>query len=383
MNDQMIFEMSRKKFFCDMKTRFYLHDYVSADGESQIIFSVTIMKKRKRVYTGYFCEPQNWDRIKQRTTNDPQMNLILDNILSKATKIKTFYFLTNKPMSLDSFLNEYFSQTPSFDFNSFMLREIEKLCSNKNTKKKHMSIHKKLQTYRENLPFTDITFEFLNNYRSHLRNIGNNKTTENSNIKIIKGYLKLAQRYGILLNIDLDLLQPGSCSGNRTAISIEDIRKLQSFLFSSFIRPNWKLTLGYFLFAYNTGMRISDLRNLRRNNLTDYLSFKTVKTNKMQEMKLNNNTKAILNNDPRLFNEIITQQKMNLQLKEIGKFLGIRKKLTLHVARHTFATNYLKAGGTVHNLQILLGHSSLETTMVYVHLDTSDALETVHLLDSL
>src|SRR5690606_139191 len=161
---------------------------------------------------------------------------------------------------------------------------------------------------------------------------------------------KLAQRYGILLNIDLDLLQPGSCSGNRTAISIEDIRKLQSFLFSAFIRPNWKLTLGYFLFAYNTGMRISDLRNLRRNHLTDYLSFKTVKTNKMQEMKLNNNTKAILNNDPRLFNEIITQQKMNLQLKEIGKFLGIRKKLTLHVARHTFATNYLKAGGTVHNL---------------------------------
>ncbi len=381
MNDDLILELSRKKIFCAMKTRFYLHDYTGADGTAQIIYAVTINRTRKRIYTGYFCRPEDWDRKGQRTKDDAEINLILDNMASKAIKIKTFYFLSKKEMSLDSFLTEYFNNTPSFDFNSFMINEIEKQCANPNTLKKHKSIHKKLRTYQEVIPFTDIDFEFINTYRAHLRKLGNNKTTENSNIKIIKHYLKTAQRYGILLNLDLDDLKPGSCSGNRTAIDMADIKKLKGYLFSEYIKDNWKLSLGYFMFAYNTGMRISDIRNLRRDELTDYISFKTVKTQKQQDMKLNNNAKSILQNDPRLFRQFITQQKINEHLKIIAKFLGIKKKLTLHVARHTFATNYLKAGGKVHDLQLLLGHSNIQTTMIYVHLANDSALETVHLLD--
>ena len=48
------------------------------------------------------------------------------------------------------------------------------------------------------------------------------------------------------------------------------------------------------------------------------------------------------------------------------------RKAGPHVIRHTFATMYLRAGGGVHQLQRILGHQSVETTMIYVHLAGRD-----------
>jgi integrase/recombinase XerD len=50
---------------------------------------------------------------------------------------------------------------------------------------------------------------------------------------------------------------------------------------------------------------------------------------------------------------------------------------TLHACRHTYATHYIQSGGNVVCLQRLLGHSHIETTMRYVHIQTQD-LQTVH-----
>jgi site-specific recombinase XerD len=43
-----------------------------------------------------------------------------------------------------------------------------------------------------------------------------------------------------------------------------------------------------------------------------------------------------------------------------------------HLLRHTFATQYLKNGGDVVRLSIILGHSEISTTMKYLHLLTED-----------
>lgn len=60
------------------------------------------------------------------------------------------------------------------------------------------------------------------------------------------------------------------------------------------------------------------------------------------------------------------------------KALGIEPpERTLHAFRHTFATHYLQKGGSVVHLQRCLGHSSLDMTMKYVHLQTGD-LTAIH-----
>lgn len=47
---------------------------------------------------------------------------------------------------------------------------------------------------------------------------------------------------------------------------------------------------------------------------------------------------------------------------------GIKNKIRFHDLRHTFASNYMMAGGNVFDLQKLLGHTKIEMTMVYAHL---------------
>lgn len=63
---------------------------------------------------------------------------------------------------------------------------------------------------------------------------------------------------------------------------------------------------------------------------------------------------------------VISNQKLNLYLKEIATICNIEKKLTFHLSRHTFATTVTLANGVpIESVSKMLGHSSLKTTQIY------------------
>ena len=65
---------------------------------------------------------------------------------------------------------------------------------------------------------------------------------------------------------------------------------------------------------------------------------------------------------------ILSNQKMNAHLKEIADICGIKKNLTCHVARHTFATLMLNLGVSMESVSKMLGHTNIKTTMIYARL---------------
>ena len=75
-----------------------------------------------------------------------------------------------------------------------------------------------------------------------------------------------------------------------------------------------------------------------------------------------------------------TLKKFNKDLKKIAELCGIDVKITSYVARHSFATNYLESEGKIENLQVILGHTSIVTTMKYVHVLKENAALTVNLI---
>ena len=69
---------------------------------------------------------------------------------------------------------------------------------------------------------------------------------------------------------------------------------------------------------------------------------------------------------------VCSNQKMNLYLKELADICGIRKHLSTHTARHTFATLTLASGAAIENVAKMLGHSDTKMTRHYARiLDTS------------
>ena len=70
-------------------------------------------------------------------------------------------------------------------------------------------------------------------------------------------------------------------------------------------------------------------------------------------------------------------------MKLITKQLKFGKKVSCHTLRHSYATHLFEAGVSLKNIQKYLGHSSLQTTLVYIHITETaeaDARQTVEQL---
>jgi site-specific recombinase XerD len=283
--------------------------------------------------------------------------------------------------------NEFLNKLSKINFIAFFKTalEMERGKMEHGSYKRHESVYKKMLEYNANVPFNELTLQWFDKYRNHLKfKLKNQDTTISANMASIKKFLGIAQENGVKLMFDLKRFEVGDTKGNRVYLNQGELVSLFKFYKSEFINDSNKLVLGYFLFSTMTGLRISNIQKLKRKELlsTDF-SIITAKSKTDKILALNDKAKEIISECDELFVKKFTDQFINKELRKICVACKITKHVSMHVGRHTFATLFLKMGGKVEMLQMLLGHSTITQTMVYVHIVQSEANKEIFLLDNL
>jgi integrase/recombinase XerD len=147
---------------------------------------------------------------------------------------------------------------------------------------------------------------------------------------------------------------------------------------------------------YATGMRISELLGLTIHDIiqADQVILVRGKGSKQRFVPILDNVLEVVsgyiaNVRPILLkhrkNDYIFLNNLGNKMSRMGfwKILqkavleaGLKKDITPHTFRHSFATHLLEAGVNLRIVQTLLGHSSLNTTQIYTHVDTKYLVET-------
>lgn len=385
--EKVIFDtrFDTKKYFVTMRSKFSLRSDINRDGKSLLYLDISDKKKRLRLRTDIFIEKKYWDPAKQRvkpSANSENFNLIIENLEAKIITIKTRYVLMQQFLYADKLVEEIQNVTPDFDFISFFRHHLNHQNHKPRTHKNHTSVLNKLMQFSKEIPFHKIDEDFFSKYRKWCIEVKKNKLiTYYSDIKTIKKYLNIALEKGIILNINLKKLTVNVHSKRRIYLYKDEVSRLKKYFYNEFINPSHIIPVGTFLIACYTGMRISDLQNITRKELmSNVFNFTHQKSDNFQSMRANSEAMEILEHYDLLFDKKISEQKINMFLKAAAKACKIDKNITMHVARHTFATTYIRNGGNVMKLQKLLGHSQIKHTLVYVHLVESEMLDDIDLI---
>jgi site-specific recombinase XerD len=135
-----------------------------------------------------------------------------------------------------------------------------------------------------------------------------------------------------------------------------------------------------FLFCCYTGLAYADVKKLKRTEIVvgvdggKWIATSRKKTDTASNIPLLPQAIELMNiykEHPQCANDglllpVLSNQKMNSYLKEIGDACGITKELTFHIARHTFATTVTLANGvSIESVSKMLGHTNIKTTQHY------------------
>lgn len=365
-------------------------DYVRADGTCALFMQIFLNGQRKRVPLHISTTPVDFDKKKQRVKlkagSSKDYNLIIEKALGDINKIEIAYRLGGEVLTIEKLMYEYENPTSRIDFIKFWELEMDnqKLIKELSTWKQQMSTLRKVKKYQASILFYEITDDWLNKMINHFKKVEKHEPhTIQTMVKNFKKYLHIANDKGIITNLNYKNIQTIRVSSNRAFLTADEIYNLNKYYSSPFINESLKAILGRFLFSCFTGLRISDIMRITLDNIVgDTLVFFTTKTGKIQRIQLNDAALSYIGKES-LFMGEFTEQHINQELKVIAKIVGITKKVTFHVARHTFATNFLICEGRIEHLQKLLGHSDIKQTMIYSHIVESITDKQIHNMNNI
>jgi len=395
---RLLFRLQLKAVKCMkaiFRAVFYLRsNYVNKEGKTPVMLRIYLNNERLSIgSTGIAVQQSQWDRekerLKGRTTEALSTNLELDNIQSGLQTIFKKVEMTDE-VSLERIKSEYLGKKEDVDtlmslfnkHNSDVARQVgvsvEAATLQKyNVCKKHFSNFLRDKYGRSDIRLSELGYIVIHDFDIYLRTVvGQNPNTATRMMKTFKTITILGRKLGVLhhdpfLNIRFHM-EPV----NRGFLTDEEILRIAN---KDFGIGRLELVRDVFVFSCFTGLAYIDVYNLTPENIVtlngkQWIMTKRQKTSVETNVLLLDIPKSIIAKysgktyrDGKLF-PMLTNQKLNSYLKEIADICGIKKNLTFHLARHTFATMSLSKGVPIESVSKMLGHTNIKTTQIYARI---------------
>lgn len=331
----------------------------------------------------------NWEskRLEPRHPDDQDLvvyNAIIERERAKYWNVIMHYLKQDMPFTLSDVFRGVNQFSNGHLFCEFMAASVRARQKTKvlrdrikySTGQAHLSSLTQLREYLNggDVDIKQIDDRFLEKYADHLRDtIG--ESTVWVRIKDIKSYLSYAKRQKLAINENHTLFKVSLEEPDPNWLEEHELQAMLDMYFNPETSVLNKRNLRAFLFASFTGLRISDLKRFNKKWISDNeFSFipQKIRASKKDPkpivIPIIPLARDFINDLSAESFELPEDQVYNRELKVLGDKAGITKKLTSHVARHTFATWLAIDGVPVLIISKLLGHKKQETTMRYIHI---------------
>lgn len=236
------------------------------------------------------------------------------------------------------------------------------------------------------MPCDALELATIDDYAKYLSTLNLKPKTFRNRLTIVRSFVKYLYAQN-LTNIRHESIE---LPKNREAIVTYLTEQEINMLFTACtgrVRDNALLHV-----LFTSGLRVGELCNLTRSNiLGNTISVINGKGMKHRVTFMSDSTLQLLSGylDSHTSDYIFPNPSGNQMsrmgvlkiVKKAATEAGIQKRVTVHTLRHTFATYYLLHGGRVEDLQLLMGHTNLNTTMLYLHFTDSHLLESHRKID--
>lgn len=352
---------------------------------------LTLSGKRKAFSTGLFVKPENWNSKQQKLVKvsteqvnlDAQLKLISSKITTSYLKLQ----METGEFSVDDIFQNYIGKSSQKNkkvveyFREYLLK-LDKLVDIdlklSTWKKYHYACNQieqfiRWQYKKGDINLKDLNLSFLIDFEYYLNTELNQvQVTINKTIQRFRKPIRTALIEGYLEKDPFASYKAKAVIKEVIFLSHEELSRLENHEFN---QSRLEIVKDLFIFCCYTGLAYREMANLSKENVilgfdgNEWIQMKREKTSKMISVPLLPIAKAIIKKYHSSNHKLLpsySNQKINSYLKEIAEIVGVKKRITHHTARKTFASTILLYNDVpMEIVSELLGHSNIQITQEY------------------
>lgn len=371
------------------------NDRMDAEGYVPIYAKITINNELLRITLNHKIKPTNWNAkselVKANAKNSCIINESIEAMKSRIYQAHSHILATNKPLNaaqlkIQLFGIEATEKIPTLlEITKQHNTHFEKMVGIKYSEGSYKNYRTSLKFYEEFIPtyngkkdiqLKEVNYKFAEAFFTYLTTFKTCKQNgANKQIQRLKTIINYAIKQGYLQTNALNAFSLEFTPVNKIALTTEELIKIQDLKLQ---RTTLQDVRDVFLLQCYTGLSFGDVKRLSKNDIhriseNEYwIKMSREKTKIGFTVPLLPQAMFILL--PYLNVEevekpllpVLSNQKMNDNLKVLQELAGISKNLTTHLARHTFATTITLGNGVpIETVSKMLGHTKLATTQMY------------------